>query len=150
MWHHYLFMALQLAASAYAIGWGGKPERYVGILFLAAYELSELLWRPGVAAYLSLRIGVLAIDALVLLALMIVAWRADRRWPVMMAAFAVLTLMGHGVRKIDLDVGALVYHMLIIAWSYPMVLLLVVATWRHRRRAARTGPELDWTPRTLA
>ncbi len=46
---------------------------------------------------------------------------------------------------IGLEHLKLVYAVQTAAWSYPMVLLLLVATRRHVSRISISGSELDWS-----
>lgn len=144
MWHYLLFLALQCVGSAYAIGWGGKPERHVGVALLSAYALSIQFRSYGVASYLSLQTVDMAIDLTLTCALLTITWRADRRWPSLMAAMSIMTLLGHGARVLELNLNPAVYKLLIVAWAYPMIFLLIAATCRHQGRIAATGPEADW------
>ncbi|MEG8019231.1 MULTISPECIES: hypothetical protein [unclassified Sphingomonas] len=83
---------------------------------------------------------------LVLLAVMIaITLKADRFWPAWATALHALGTGAHLARAISPDVIRLVYAVLSAAWSYPIVLLLVIGTVRHSRRIRARGWDLDWS-----
>jgi hypothetical protein len=124
-----IFDPLFLACFAYAMWNGGAPER-IGAAIFCAGVLLTLLEFPGVAAgFRTVETGIFVVDIVTLVAFLILALRAERFWPLWMAAFQALGTAGHLVK----------------IWSYPMLLVLALGTWRHRQRLARLGVDKSWS-----
>lgn len=141
----FIFNALQVAASAYAIGRGGAPERLAGAALLAAAGGTWLLQSPAAVRFVGVELGVLAVDVILLAVLLVIALHADRWWTLWMTALHALGTGAHFVRFVDQDVLRFVYALLTATWSYPILVLLTVGTARHRLRIRRSGHDLDWT-----
>ena len=94
------------------------------------------------------------VDALLLLALAILAVRANRIWLIPAAGCQLVAVLVHATRLIDLGMIPNSYAFLTTIWSWPMVLLLAYGTWQYRRRAATVSAIPDWkgssAPRRLA
>jgi hypothetical protein len=56
----------------------------------------------------------------------------------------------HFIKLVHPDVIRVIYAFAMAMWSYPMVLLLALGTWRHQRRLKRQGYDLDWVIRGRA
>lgn len=145
--HVYAFNLLQLLVSAYAVFRGGAPERLAGILQLGAAALTRMFFLSSVAPYLTVELGILLVDLVLLGALVALALYADRFWPIWLAALQALGAGAHLVKAFEPSIVSMAYAILVIAWSYPMVIILAVGTLRHRRRLAKAGVDLDWSVR---
>lgn len=145
--HVSAFNLLQLLVSGYAVMRGGAPERLAGILQLAAAALTRAFFLSSGSPYLTVEFGILAVDVALLAALVALALYADRFWPIWLAALQALGAGAHLVKAIEPSVVSMAYAILVIAWSYPMVIILAVGTLRHRRRLAAVGADLDWSVR---
>ncbi|TFI59813.1 hypothetical protein E2493_02975 [Sphingomonas parva] len=141
-----LFNVLQLAVSSYAMVRGGAPERIVGLSLLIAPGSTRLLQQDFTSRFIGVEVGVLVVDVILLTVLLAVALNADRFWPLWLAAFQLFGTGAHLVRALDAHVERVAYAILMAGWSYPMILILAVGTWRHVRRA-RAGADPDWSPR---
>lgn len=149
----FLFFALQLGVSLYALARGGGPERIVGLALLIATVLGVALHQPFVVRFVTVDYGLLGVDLALLAVLVAVALNADRFWPLWVVALHALSTGAHFVRGIDHGIEPVAYAILLASWSYPIILLLAVGTLRHSERRKR-GHDLDWsfplpgTPRT--
>lgn len=140
-----LFNALQLLASGYAIARGGAPERLAGVSLVIAALSTRLLQSAISTRFVKVEAGMLVVDLILLIVLLVIAANADRYWTMWMAALQALGAGAHLVRLLDHDVLRFVYALLTAIWSYPIVILLVAGTARHRRRMAGGGGDLDWS-----
>ena len=136
-----VFILLQLLASGYAVLRGGAPERIAGLALLSAAVATRFMHRGGAG----LDLGVLSVDLLLLGVLVVVALFADRHWPLLLAALQALGTGAHLVKALDDGVLRLVYAILAASWSYPMLFVLVIGTFRHRSRLARIGADPGWS-----
>lgn len=139
------FLVAQLLASGYAAAQGGAPERLVAAMLAVAAAATTLLPRPSLVAYDAVFWGVVWVDLALLIALVAVAATADRFWPMWLAALQLITLATHGVRGYDSSLLPWAYWLLAGKIAYPMMLLLVVGTVRHRERKHAGLPEFAWT-----
>jgi len=129
----------------YALWRGGVPER-IGTAILAAGSLLTVAAISGPAvSFRSVEVGVLIVDLLCIVAFVLLALRAERFWPLWVAAFQIVGTAGHLVKFADPDTIRRVYAFLLAIWSYPILLFLFVGTWRHQKRLARFGIDRSWS-----
>ncbi|SFO06151.1 hypothetical protein [Sphingomonas sp. OK281] len=141
----WLFYAIQVAASGYALLRGGAPERLTGLALLVAAVATGIVQRNIPVLFAGLEASVMIVDLLLLAVLVAITLKADRFWIAWATALHALGTGAHFVRVLSPDVMRLVYALLSAAWSYPIVLLLVIGTLRHSRRIRAHGCDLDWS-----
>ncbi len=141
--HQLIFDVMTLAACLYAIARGGAPERLTSVGFLVAFILTNLAQGPA-SAYADVEWQVATIDTALLVAVLLVALGSCRFWGLAMASMMVINVFGHVARLMDSGIIARAYYVLVVVISYPMVALLVAATWRHRVRLRRYGVDYSW------
>lgn len=142
------FLALLFGCCGYALVRGGAPERVGGGLLLGAYAIDEAVHRlvDGLG-YRTTATGSLALDVALLVALVVLACRSTRFWPLWLAAWQAAAIMGHLSKAVDPGMLPSGYAVQAQLWAYPMVAALGVATWRHRRRIAGGALDPAWKPR---
>ncbi len=139
-----LFNILLLGTCGYAILRGGMPEKIAGWLLMAAAGLTLLTgWRQ--AMFQQVEIGLFIIDLALLAGLVVIALKADRFWPLVLAALQLDNTAAHILKLFDPDLIGITYALMLAMWSYPMQLILAVATLRHRRRLAQFGEDRAWS-----
>jgi hypothetical protein len=134
MWHKYLFWALLLLSCGYALWRGRRDERMVGIICIAATVATRFAVSPLSARYSGVEVGLLAIDAAVLIGFVAVALRSNRFWPLWVAGLQLTTSTAHLMKAIDMQLLPIAYGAAIALWSYPILIILAVGTWRGHRR----------------
>lgn len=140
-----IFNILLIGTCCYAFIRGGAPERIVAALYLTAAGVS-VAWHARIAdLFGSPAYGLFAIDTLLLLALAVVALRANRGWPMTVAAMQLIMISVHLIRMINPEVIRWVYAVMLALWSWPMVLILAYGTHRHRRRLKSNGVDPSWS-----
>ncbi|WP_404373718.1 hypothetical protein AB5I39_08575 [Sphingomonas sp. MMS24-J45] len=137
------FLAFWLFVCGYALWRGGAPERAAAAVFLLAFPASRVAFLTGWHFH-GLAVGVLLVDLAMLLPLVWIALRANRQWPIPMAAMQMLGLAGHFLKLAEPSMLPLLYWLGRIAWAYPMLVLLALATLRHVNRERRLGAEPPW------
>lgn len=82
------------------------------------------------------------IDATLFAALLVIALRANRFWPLWVAAIQCLALAAHAARAFDPQILPMAYWWILGKLSYPMLVLLAMGIERHhrRRRGGQTDP----------
>lgn len=135
-----IFWLLLPVVGGMAAIWGGRPERIGAGLYIAAAILT-LMWRThGHQRWVGIETGVLTIDLLLLVAMLILALRSDRWWPMIATAFLSLSMMAHMAKVMDPGFSRLAYALMAGASSYPVVLTLMIAIlWRRGRPGTTIG-----------
>jgi len=88
-----------------------------------------------VTSYSSVEWGVMAVDLLTFAAFTFVALTSDRFWPLWVAGLQLTTSMGHLFKAMESNLMPLAYAAALRFWSYPILIILVIAVWRSQRRA---------------
>jgi hypothetical protein len=119
-----------LSSCGMAFRWGGFDERLAAFGFIIATAASQLA-TPG--QYASTETGLLAIDGLLLIALIALALRSDRFWPMWAAAFQLVGTTVHLASMTETGDFAWAYAVGLIFWSYPVLIALAAGTWLEGR-----------------
>lgn len=140
-----LFNLLLFSVAFYALVRGGAPERIVAILFVAAAGATRAVAVSLVTPFVGVEWGFMAIDVTLLLALIAVALRADRFWPMNVAALQLLSVGIHLAKLLMPELYPWVYAVTLGFLGYPMVAFLGLGTYRHRRRLLQNGVDRSWS-----
>ena len=135
-----LFRLLLVAVILFALLRGGRDERIVALLCLAGVIGTELLLPPPDQRFAGMELGVMAVDLVLLAGFIAVALRSARFWPLWVAGLQLTAAMGHLLKGIDTDLLPHAYGAALTFWSYPILLILAVGTWRHYRRRRADQP----------
>lgn len=138
-----IFYLLLLGSCGYAIWRGGAPERITGWLLIGAAMLTLVVGHP--AQYSRLELGMFLIDLALLIGLVVIALKADRLWPMVLAALHLDSTAVHILKLFDAELIRVTYAVMIVMWSYPMLLILAIGTLRHQRRLAQFGEDRAWS-----
>lgn len=129
-------LAFLFSVCGLALWAGRRTERAGAAILLLGWAASVLLRTHH---WSELQSGVLIVDGAMFVALLILALRSDRFWPLAAAGFQLLGVITHGARLLDRHVGAWAYITAGVIWSYLVILALAVGTynrWRERRQLA--------------
>ena len=143
--HQYVFRTLLVASCGYALWRGRGDERIVALVCIAATAASRLAFSPLSVRYSGVETGLLLIDLAVRAAFIFVALRSPRFWPLWIAGLQLTTSMAHLMKAIDESLLPIAYGAAIALWSYPILIILAIGTWRgdmRRQRAAAIQPAL--------
>jgi hypothetical protein len=99
---------------------------------------------PGVR-FGSVEVGVFLVDLAAFLVFLGLALRAERHWPLWVAALQAIGTAGHAAKLVDPAVIPVAYAFVLAFWVYPMLLLIVMGTWQHQRRLAKFGVDKSWS-----
>lgn len=130
----YFFWALLLVTCGYALWRGRKYEQLSALVFITATVASVLARTSGPDRYLAVERSDLVIDTLVLIALVAIALRSDRFWPLWVAGLQLTISMSHVLKAIQPDLLPLAYAAAERFWSYPTLIILFIGAWRQHRR----------------
>jgi hypothetical protein len=140
-----VYYALLLLCWGYALLRGGAPERIAATIVLVGSLLTLAAVSNLAGSYASVETGVFLVDAATLVAFLILALRAERFWPIWLTALQLLGTTGHAIKLVDPDIIPRAYAFAAIFWSYLMLPLLALGTWRHQRRVALYGADKSWS-----
>lgn len=143
-----------------ALRWGAGPERATGLV-LAGMLVADLAYHAIFGAgvdLLTIDVGHAVIDTLAMGALTSIAVAANRNYTLWIGALQILAVLGHIARNLDEAISPLVYAIIHIAPSYFQIGLLLMGTFRHRRRVRlhpsyrswRTSSPPSWATGRLA
>jgi hypothetical protein len=140
-----VYYALLLLCWGYALLRGGAPERIGATIVLVGSLLTLAAVSSLAVSYASVETGVLLVDAATLVAFLILALRAERFWPIWLTALQLIGTTGHVIKLVEPDIIPRAYAFAAIFWSYLMLPLLALGTWRHQQRLARNGVDKSWS-----
>ena len=92
---------------------------------------------PLAHRYSSIELGVLIVDSVTFLACTYVALRSDRFWPLWVSGLQLITVMAHFMKAIDSDLFPQAYAAAGRFWSYPILLILAIGTYRTDKKARK-------------
>lgn len=138
--------ATALAALLLAWRFGRAPERFLASLLLAiiASDLLLAMPDPGRVAYDSFRIEIAVRDAFVLAGVGAIALRANRLYPLVMAGAALVAVLAHLMRWLELYQGHFSYLVLTTAPDFVIFAAFLVGLVLHIRRERLSGPSPEW------
>jgi hypothetical protein len=124
---------------------GGTPERLGStILALGSAATVAALSTPA-TVYMSMESGVFLVDVMCSAAFLALALRSNRYWPLWIAGLQLIGTTAHAVKLVYPDVIPRAYAFVTVFWSYPMLLLIVLGTFRHQQRLTKFGVDRSWS-----
>ena len=139
----FIFWTLLVVTCGYALWRGRKYEQLSALVFIAASVGSVVARSALQENYSAVARSDLAIDLLVLIALVGVALRSDRFWPLWVAGLQLTISLSHVLKAIQPDLLPLAYAAAERFWSYPTLIILFIGSWRqHQRRISEQGEPL--------
>jgi len=139
------YFSLLFACWAYALAKGAAPER-MGASIIGAGSIVTVLVASGPAnRFASVEVGIFLVDAACLVAFLVLALRAHRYWPLWIAGLQLIGTAGHAVKLVDPEIIRRAYWFILGFWSYPMLLLIVLGTYRHQQRLKKFGVDRSWS-----
>ena len=133
----FVFIPLLLAVSFYAWLRGSGDERLIATTCLAGTVATLLVISPLHQRYSGVEEGLMLVDLAVLAGFVTVALRSKRFWPLWVAGLQLTTSLGHILKGVDQDLLPRAYGVALQFWSYPILLILAVGTFRTHRRVSR-------------
>jgi uncharacterized membrane protein len=111
---------------------------------LGGASLTVLVASPLGTRFHSVESGILIIDMLILGIFLWLSIRSTRFWPIWIAAILGAEVVIHVALVIAPEVVPRAYMHALAIWSWFAQMVLVIATWRHRRRLMRLGVDAPW------
>jgi hypothetical protein len=140
-----VYLVLLTATCSYALWRGGPPERIAAGIILAAVFASGLVASSYRGAFAQREVGIFLVDLMMFGAATVLALRAERFWPLCLAALLGLGAQLQLLSWLAPESGRQVYKVLHALNAYPVLLVLAAGTWRHRGLLAATGADASWS-----
>jgi hypothetical protein len=137
--NRYVFILILVATCAYALWRGDRDSRLVALISLAATVLTHIAISPTAHRYSNVEAGVFLVDLATLGGFVAVALISDRFWPLWVAGLQLTTELAHVLKGISASLVPEAYAAAGRMWSYPILFILAVGTWRSYRRRARVA-----------
>jgi hypothetical protein len=118
------------------ISWrrGGTYERLAVAVLLGGSVLTRVAVSRTASAFIDVASGVLLIDLACLVCFVLIALKSDRFWPLWLAALHLVGTLAHLARMIAPEIIPASYVLLLVVWSWPMLFLLLWASWTSPSR----------------
>ena len=134
-----VFGPMLVAVCLYAWWRGGPDERTVAATCLGGTAATMLVISPLQQRYAGVEEGLLLVDLAVLAGFITVALRSKRFWPLWVAGLQLTTSIGHVLKGVDQDLLPRAYGAALQFWSYPILIILLIGTYRRHRRQLRAA-----------
>jgi hypothetical protein len=131
--HYILFWILLFSIFGFAWLRGGPEEKIAASICVLATIVTHFVASPLAKRYSNVETGLLAIDLVVLLGFVAIALYSTRFWPLWTAGFQLTVTMSHMLKGVQLDLLPRAYAAAAVFWSYPILFVIVVGTWRARK-----------------
>ncbi|MDC0886676.1 hypothetical protein OAS19_02665 [Altererythrobacter sp.] len=131
---------------------GGGPERATALTLLAMLwvdDIYHMLVGPHYALE-AVDAWHMFVDLSVLAALIGIALRANRLYPLALAAAQIVAFTAHIARLAVEQMSSLSYYLLYVMPSYFQLIILAIGIWRHFQRVREIGPYRAWRVRNGA
>jgi hypothetical protein len=142
---NYYFVGLLALCVAYALAAGGAPEKAGAIVYALSVVATHILLTAHLGHWRGIEFGVFTVDLVIFALFCILAARDNRFWPIWVSALLGLGVLGHLARWGGPDVIWYAYAVVLTIWSYPILAILALGTFNHRRRLARFGTDPSWS-----
>lgn len=125
-----------------AVAWrfGGRSERWGALILVLGTIATSIVQRFTPFDWRTHRGALIAVDVAVLAALLVLALRSRRFWPIWATAFHLIGLSSHGTSYV-LPRGVMQAYVIFQGfWAYPIMVCIVVGALSHRPAARRRDP----------
>lgn len=140
--HRYIFWGLLLVTCGFALWRGRNDERTAALVCVVATLATRLTIAPIALRYSSVELGLLFIDLAVLACFVAIALRSERFWPLWIAGLQLTISVSHVLKALDESLLPRAYAAAAVLWSYPILVIIAVGTWRgcQRRKQSDNFP----------
>jgi hypothetical protein len=145
MGHIDIFLILLVSAVAISLLWGGAPERIAAVIITLGVVASALVASPYTNRFQGVEVNIMAVDTVMLLSFVLLALYADRFWPMWISSMQLILVLSHLPKLMMTAILSQSYMVLSAMWAYPIVLMLIIGTIRHRKRLKEFGTDYSWS-----
>jgi hypothetical protein len=142
---NFLFVGLLAVCCVYAWWRGGTPERIGATIFAVGTLVTHLVVGAPSFRFRTVEHGVLLVDIAAFVAFLMLALCANRFWPLWVTGLLGVGIVGHLAKLSSPGVVPWAYAVVLSIWSYPILAILALGTWQHRKRMKRFGADKSWS-----
>jgi len=132
---HSVYWSVLLLICAFAFWRGHNDERIAAATCLIATLVQLFVVTPTARRYSDVEVGVLLVDLSVLVVFVFIALQSRRFWPLWVAGLQLTTIFGHALKAVQLSLLPYAYAGALRFWSYPILLIVAIGTWRTHQRS---------------
>jgi len=136
-----LFRILLAIVALYAFLRGRRDERIICGIIVIGVIATHLVISPVQNRFAGVETAVMTVDLLVFVGFLWVALVSERFLPLWIAGLQLTTIIGHVLKLMDTTLFPRAYGAALVFWSYPIVLILAIGTWRSERRFKSPEPQ---------
>ena len=129
-----IYFLLLFVVCGYALVRGGREEKIAAMVCAAASLASLAVFLPAAVSYRDFQPRVALIDLVVLAVFVAIALRTCRFWPLWVAGLQLTSAFGHILKLLDPNLLPIAYAVSLASWSYPILAIIALGTWRTQRR----------------
>lgn len=133
------FWVLTLACCGFAALFGGRSGRAIALIYVTAVVATSLATRDP-KAWSDPHLPALAVDLTLLAALLWVAMRSNRWFPLWFTGFHLVALVSHLAAILAPGFAPKLYFLLQSLWSVPMLLTLAIGVLLDRQAGVGDEP----------
>ncbi len=134
MYEPIVYFSLLVLCCTYALARGNFDAKVVALLCVGGTIATLLSLTPLATRFDNLESSTLIVDLAVLAGFLAVALHSNRFWPLWIAGLQMTTSFSHILKALDLSLFPRAYGAAMAFWSYPILIILAVGTWRGRQR----------------
>ena len=132
-----VFWTVLLLIVGYASWRGRSDERIAAGACAGATLFTHFVLGPLRIRYATVEPGLLTVDIVMLAIFVGIALRSSRFWPLWVAGLQLTMSMAHVLKAIDETLMPRAYAAAVVFWTYPILLIIAIGTWRQHRRDLR-------------
>jgi hypothetical protein len=125
-----LYWTLLLATCLFAFRGGRRDERIAAGVALTASVLTLIAHSITTVDYAVVEGSDMLIDIAVLASFVVIAVQSQRFWPLWAAGLQMTSTLAHLMKAVDPTLIPHAYAAAARLWSYPILLIIIVGTWR--------------------
>jgi len=129
-----IFLTMLVLSCGYALWRGNRDARIIAATCCVATLATHFAIAPLRERYAHVEEGLMLVDGLTLVVFVLVALRSDRFWPLWVAGLQLTTALAHMLKGLHLELLPKAYGAALTFWSYPILVILAIGTYRSQRR----------------
>lgn len=127
--------------------WGGGPERAIALVWLLGVEALDWAYHTvsgNTFELQSVDTFHASLDGLLAVAFLIIALYANRFYPLVIAAFQLLSATSHLTRELVEAITPIAYAVMVFAPSWGILISMIMGFYRHLERQREFGIYRSW------
>ncbi|WP_339826758.1 hypothetical protein [uncultured Parasphingorhabdus sp.] len=130
IWAYIYYISL-VTCCGYAIYRGSRSEYFGAAIMIIGSILTLVVSRIFGTSWTSVEVGIFAIDIVALFALVYLAFKSDRFWPMWATAFQLLAVTIHPMMMVVPQITPWAFGTGAVFWAYPMLLALAIGSYEY-------------------